>query len=106
MQGSDLSFTFTQLPAGTTPALLQTYLSIFGEVGHLDFNSEQRAATVRFASAPHPDRILNGQHKFMGMAIAVSRAAAAAPPPPSSSDCAAPPSPTFRFFKYVLICFR
>ena len=73
MQDGDLHFTFTQLPAGTIAALLQTYLSMFGEVERLDLNESQRSANVMFSSAPHPDRILNEQHKFMGQSIAVTR---------------------------------
>jgi hypothetical protein len=73
MQDGDLHFAFTQLPAGTTAALLQTYLSIFGEVSRLDLHESQRTANVMFSSAPHPDRILDGQHKFMGTPIAVTR---------------------------------
>ena len=110
MQDHAPRFTFTQLPAATTAALLRTYLSVFGEVESLDYNAEQHAATAvyspscaRFSAIQFTGML----HRFMGMPIRVTLAPpapapapapASAPSSPSESDFPRSPSPNFRYY--------
>jgi hypothetical protein len=101
MQDSSLCFTFTDLPRGTTAALLRNYLSIFGEVASLDFDPAKGVASVIFSSSSHPERILAVQHKFMGTPICVAPVLFSVSSPPSQSN--SPRSCLSPNFRYMFI---
>lgn len=104
MQDSALCFLFTDLPIETNPTLLRSYLSVFGEIGSLDFDAAKRSALVVFSSSVRIDRISTVQHRFMGMPICAARVSppstsSPVPSSPSENDSPKSFSPNFRYHR-------